>query len=73
MMNSIRLRVDLTGSSSRKPYRLNQAGSADAWNTSAITPASPDANCSGSPNGIPRRVSTGLPNVINELRPSLRR
>ncbi len=72
--NSIRLRADLTGSSSRKPVRLAQAGSAQPRNTrSASTSASPEANCSGSPNGIPSRVSTGLPNVISELSPLLRR
>ncbi len=73
-MNSIRLRSDLTGSSRRKPVRLAQAGSAQPPNTrSASTPAAPAASCSGIPNGIPTRVSTGLPNVISELSPSLRR
>ena len=73
-MNSIRLRADLTGSSSRKPVRLAQAGNAQPRNTrSASRSAAPTASCSGIPNGIPSRVSTGLPNVISELSPSLRR
>ena len=42
-------------------------GSAIVRNTrSASTPAAPAANCSGIPNGIASRVSTGLPNVITE-------
>ncbi len=72
-MNSSRLRVDLTGSSRLKPVRLAQAGSAQPRNTrSANSPAAPDATCSGIPNGIPSRVSTGLPNVISDPSPSLR-
>ncbi len=71
--NSIRLRIDLTGSSRRKPFRLNQAGSAELRKMSAIRPASPEASSSGSPNGIPSRVSTGLPKVISDPRPALRR
>ena len=71
---SSRLRTDLTGSSSRKPVRLAHAGSAQPPNTrSASTPAAPAANCSGIPNGIASRVSTGLPNVITDASDSLRR
>ncbi len=73
-MKSIRLRADLTGSSIVKLVRLAHAGNAQPRNTrSASRLAAPEASCSGIPNGIPWRVSTGLPNVISELRPSLRR
>jgi hypothetical protein len=73
-MNSSRLRADLTGSSSVKPVRLAQAGSPRSRNTrSASSPAAPEARYSGIPNGVPARVSTGLPNVISERSPSLRR
>ena len=54
--------------------RLAQAGIANSRKTrSASMSAAPIASCSGTPNGIAPRVSTELPNVTSEPRPSPRR
>ena len=62
-------RVEQPEAGAAEPRRQRRA----AKDASAISPASPEASSSGSPNGIPRRVSTGLPKVISEPSPSLRR
>ena len=74
-MNSIRLRIDLTGSSSRKLVRLAHAGSAQL----AEQPLAEHAGGTGGDarrearTASPRACRPELPNVISELIPALRR
>ena len=67
-------RSDFTGSRSRKPARLAQAGSHRRVKAPVATSsATPTASCSGTPNGMAARVSTGAPKVTSESMPSPRR